>query len=242
VDFWGTLLLDPPSSDNRYKRRRMADFESILAGMSVRTTPGALDRAYDASASWLGRVWAQNRDVPVTEHVRAILAALDAGLPDRVPADVMTALVDAYARPLLMVPPAVDDSARGAFERLRADGITLALLSNTMRTPGTTLRLLLGRYGLLDSFAHLTFSDEVGVRKPAPEIFALTLRALGVPPAEAVHVGDDPVLDVHGARAAGLRCVQVTTASLKALGAQRPDAVVTNLAGLPDAIASLERA
>ena len=111
-----------------------------------------------------------------------------------------------------------------------------------MRTPGTTLRLLLARFGLLDSFAHLTFSDEVGVRKPAPEIFALTLRALGVPPAEAVHVGDDPVLDVHGARAAGLRCVQVTTASLKALGAQRPDAVVTSLAGLPDAIASLERA
>ena len=33
VDFWGTLLLDPPSSDNRYKRRRMADFESLLAGM-----------------------------------------------------------------------------------------------------------------------------------------------------------------------------------------------------------------
>jgi putative hydrolase of the HAD superfamily len=242
VDFWGTLLLDPPSSDNRYKRRRMADFESLLAGMGVKTTPSALDRAYDASAAWLGRVWAKNRDVPVTEHVRAILAGLDAGLPDRVPADVMTALVDAYARPVLMVPPAVDDTARSAFERLRAGGITLALLSNTMRTPGTTLRLLLARYGLLDSFAHLTFSDEVGVRKPAPEIFALTLRALGVPPAEAVHVGDDPVLDVHGARAAGLRSVQGTTASLKALGAQRPDAVVTSLAGLPDAIASLERA
>ena len=57
-----------------------------------------------------------------------------------------------------------------------------------------------------------------------------------------MHVGDDPVLDVHGARAAGLRSVQVTTASLKALGAQRPDAVVTSLAGLPEAIASLERA
>ena len=84
MDFWGTLLLDPPSSDNRYKRRRIADFESILAGMDVRTTPGALDRAYDASALWLGRVWAKSRDVPVTEHVRAILAALDAGLPDRV--------------------------------------------------------------------------------------------------------------------------------------------------------------
>ncbi|MFI5293180.1 MAG: HAD-IA family hydrolase, partial [Candidatus Limnocylindrales bacterium] len=114
---------------------------------------------------------------------------------------------------------------------------------NAMADGGMSATLRdLGRFGLLDSFAHLTFSDEVGVRKPAPEIFAMTLRALGVPPAEAVHVGDDPVLDVHGARAAGLRCVQVTTASLKALGAQRPDAVVTNLAGLPDAIASLERA
>jgi putative hydrolase of the HAD superfamily len=158
------------------------------------------------------------------------------------PADVMTALVDAYARPALLVPPAVDDGARSAFERLRGEGITLALLSNTMRTPGATLRQLLARFGLLDSFAHLTFSDEVGIRKPDPEIFALTLRALGVSPAEAVHVGDDAVLDVHGARAAGLRSVQVTNASLKALGAQRPDAVVTSLVHLPDAIAGLERA
>src|SRR4029434_1396354 len=141
--------------------------------------------------------------------------------------------------PVLMVPPAVDDSARSAFERLRADGITLALLSNTMRTPGSTLRQLLAHFGLLDSFAHLTFSDEVGVRKPDPAIFALTLRALGV---QAVRAGADAVLDGHGARAAGLRCVQVTSASLKALGAQRPDAVVKSLAGLPEAIASLERA
>ena len=219
----------------------MADFESILAGsLGLKTGPTALDRAYDASASWLSKVWSRNRDVPVTEHVRAILAGLDQGLPDRVPPDVMTSLVEAYARPLLLVPPAVDEGALGAFERLRAGGITLALLSNTMRTPGATLRQLLARFGLLDSFAHLTFSDEVGVRKPDPEIFALTLRALGVPPGEAVHVGDDAVLDVHGARAAGLRSVQVTSASLKALGAQRPDAVVPNLAALPEAIAALE--
>jgi len=242
VDFWGTLLLDPPSSDNRYKRRRLADFERILSGIGVKATPATLDRAYEASADWLGRLWSKNRDVPVTDHVRAILAAVDRGLPDRVPPDVMAALVDAYAQPALLVPPAVDDGARGAFERLRANGITLALLSNTMRTPGTTLRQVLARYGLLDSFAHLTFSDEVGVRKPDPEIFALTLRALGVPPAEAVHVGDDAVLDVHGARAAGLRSVQVTSASLKALGARRPDAVVQSLAHLPEAIAELERA
>jgi len=220
----------------------MADFETILGGIGVKVSAGALDRAYEESGSFLGRVWAQNKDVPVVEHVRAILAAVDRDLPARVPGDATTALIEAYARPVLLVPPAVDDGARAALERLRGQGVALALLSNTMRTPGSTLRKLLEQFGLLACFAHTTFSDEVGVRKPAPEIFALTLRALGVPPEAAVHVGDDPVLDVHGGRAAGMRVVQVTSASLKALGARRPDAVVASLAGLPDAIARLEGA
>jgi HAD superfamily hydrolase (TIGR01509 family) len=220
----------------------MADFETILGGLGVKATAAALDRAYDDSAGYLGRLWADNRDVPVVEHVRAILRALDASLPARVPGDVMDSLVEAYARPILVVPPAVDDGARQALERLRGQGIALALISNTMRTPGTALRKLMERYGVLGCFAHTTFSDEVGVRKPDRAIFALTLRALGVEPAAAVHVGDDAILDVLGARAAGLRTIQVTSASLKALGAQRPDAVIPSLATLPDAIAKLDSA
>jgi hypothetical protein len=50
------------------------------------------------------------------------------------------------------------------------------------------------------------------------------------------------VLDVLGGRSAGLRTVQVTSASLKALGAQRPDAAIPSLATLPEAIAQLEHA
>ena len=69
----------------------MADFETILGGIGLKVTPVALERAYEDSGSFLGRLWSQNRDVPVVEHVRAILAAVDAGLPARVPADAMTA-------------------------------------------------------------------------------------------------------------------------------------------------------
>lgn len=240
LDFWGTLLLDGPSSDNRYRRRRLADFETILGGAGIGVSRAALDRAYDESGAFLARVWATNRDVPVAEHVRAIVAALDPELPARLPADVAASLVDAYARPALLVPPSVDAGARAALEALRARGYALAVVSNTMRTPGTTLRHLLERYRLLGCFAHTTFSDEVGVRKPDPQIFALTLRALGSAPEAAVHVGDDAVLDVEGARAAGMRTVQVTSVSLKALGAQRPDAAIPGLAALPDVIAQLE--
>jgi putative hydrolase of the HAD superfamily len=242
VDLWGTLLLDPPMGDDRYKRRRMADFETILKGLGIEVRATALDRAYEKSARVLGGLWSRNKDVPVTEHVNAILAAVDGGLPTRVPAETMAALVDAYAHPVLLVPPAVDPGAGAALARLRSQGVLLALVCNTMRSPGATLRTLLDRFGLLHCFAHTTFSDEVGIRKPDPEIFALTLRALAVEPAVALHVGDDPVLDVLGARRAGLRTVQVTSASLETLGDARPDAVVPSLGALPDALAALERA
>jgi FMN phosphatase YigB (HAD superfamily) len=218
----------------------MADFETILVQAGVKATAVALDRAYEQSGSYLGRVWARNADVTGMDHVRAILAALDADLPAHVSAETMAALLDAYAAPALLVPPMVDTTARVALERLRAQGVVLAIVSNTMRTPGATLRKILDRVGLLACFRYTTFSDEVGVRKPAPEIFALTLRALGVEPGAAVHVGDDPILDVGGARAAGLRAVHVTTTPLKSVGAQRPDAVIPSLATLPEIVAQLD--
>jgi putative hydrolase of the HAD superfamily len=240
VDFWGTLLHDGPASDNRYKRVRLAEFEKILTAAGMSIPRAALEQGYEASGAFLGRVWSTHRDVPVEEHVRAILSAVDPKLPARLAPPLLGALVDAYARPALLVPPSVDPGALGALTTLRARGLTLAVVSNTMRTPGVTLRKLLAQYGLLDCFAHATFSDEVGVRKPAPEIFWLTLRAVGGEPQTAVHVGDDPVLDVQGARAAGMRVIQVTSARARAAGAGGPDAVVPALAALPDAITALE--
>jgi FMN phosphatase YigB (HAD superfamily) len=102
------------------------------------------------------------------------------------------------------------------------------------------LRRVLERYGLLGYFAHAAFSDETRVRKPDPAIFLGALRAVGAEPAHAIHVGDDPVLDVEGAHAAGMRVVQVTTAPEDAPPARRPDAVVPSLIALPDAIEHLD--
>jgi putative hydrolase of the HAD superfamily len=239
VDFWGTLLFDGPGSDERYRRARLADFARILEGAGVTVTPAALERAYDRSGEYLARVWREHRDVPVTEHVRAVLAALDPRLPDRLTPTTADALVEAYARPALVVPPAVDPGARPALEALRARGLSLIVLSNTMRTPGQTLRRLLEHYDLLACFAATVFSDEVGVRKPAAEIFFHALRTVGGEPETAVHVGDDPVLDVQGARGAGMRVIQVTAQAAPAGPA--PDAVIAGLAALPAAIADLER-
>jgi len=49
IDLWGTLLFDGPASDNRYKKRRLADFEPLLTAAGMPVSAAALDRAYDES-------------------------------------------------------------------------------------------------------------------------------------------------------------------------------------------------
>ncbi len=51
------------------------------------------------------------------------------------------------------------------------------------------------------------FSDQMGVSKPNPKIYAKACEALKVPPSRAMYVGDRPETDVAPARAAGLRTV-----------------------------------
>jgi putative hydrolase of the HAD superfamily len=62
----------------------------------------------------------------------------------------------------------------------------------------------LGLAGWLDAVVD---SGVVGFEKPDPRIFRHAAAALGVEPAEAVHVGDLYSVDVVGARAAGARAI-----------------------------------
>jgi len=50
-------------------------------------------------------------------------------------------------------------------------------------------------------------SAYVGVRKPEPEIYQITLDRLGVPAGQALFI-DDVDVNCDGARAAGMRAVQ----------------------------------
>ena len=53
VDLWGTLLFDGPASDNRYKKRRMADFQMLLKSAGLSYPASALDRGYEQSGAYL---------------------------------------------------------------------------------------------------------------------------------------------------------------------------------------------
>lgn len=59
--------------------------------------------------------------------------------------------------------------------------------------------------GIADKICYLVTSEEAGIEKPAPEIFALCLEKLKLRPEEVCCIGDDPRKDVEGAAAAGIR-------------------------------------
>lgn len=63
----------------------------------------------------------------------------------------------------------------------------------------------LQRIGIHTHFTHHICARDSGVAKPDPRIFLAAATLLGVAPGQILHVGDDPQMDVVGAREAGLR-------------------------------------
>jgi len=103
----------------------------------------------------------------------------------------------------------VYDDVRPTLAALRRQGLKLAVISNW----DGRLRPLLHNLGLAPEFDLIVISAEQGIHKPAPEIFARAVAALGVPAAAALHVGDSAEEDLLGARQAGLQALRLDRAA-----------------------------
>ena len=208
-DLWQTLILDRPEGLRQARAGRVQGIHDILVRHGHAVHRDDVERAYDAVGEHLEALWTTQRDVGSRGQVRILLECLR--LDGAVTGDdrIMGALDDAYCLPILSALPVANAGARETLEALSARGVRLALICNTGRTPGSMLRIVLERLGLAQLLSVLTFSDEVGLRKPHPEIFLRTLAALGVPPSHAVHVGDDVTTDIAGARGVGMRPIHL---------------------------------
>jgi len=94
----------------------------------------------------------------------------------------------------------------------------------------------LARIGLAHFFRFSISSRDIGVAKPAPEIFHAACARLGVLPQHVLHVGDDPHLDVAGARAAGLKCAWINRTGAAWTHTPAPDLTLSDLAELTPAL------
>ena len=115
------------------------------------------------------------------------------------------------------------------FKELRARGLKVGVLSNTM-WPRAEHDRILARDGVLDLLDATVYSSELPWAKPHPRAYEAALEAVGVSAADsAVYVGDRIFEDVYGAQAAGLRAVHVPHSDI-------PVHQLTDVTAEPDAV------
>lgn len=91
------------------------------------------------------------------------------------------------------------------------------------------------RAGVGDWFDLALSAADVGAPKPDPAMFRQVCDRLGIRSGELLHVGDDPLRDVHAARAFGARAVWVNRTGAEWPGGLRgPDHEIRTLAPLAE--------
>ena len=128
-----------------------------------------------------------------------------------------------------------------AFRHLMAGAQLVALIKNRYwQTADGELSLDAGPF--VAALEYASGKPAIGIGKPERAFFELALKDLGQPPEAVAMVGDDPELDLAGARAAGLRGILVKTGRYRPEAGTpvQPDLVLESVAQLPGAINAWE--
>jgi putative hydrolase of the HAD superfamily len=210
-DFWDTLVTDSAENLRAQRALRVAAIRRALGDAGAPVGEAEAEDIHERSGVALAeRFWSLNRDPSPEEQLRIVLDIGRPGIAARLDPGAFAAALDGYISPVLAHPPDLSPGADRAVRELAERGVNLGIISNTGRTPGVILRRVLERHGLLAYFGAISYSDEVGFRKPEARIFRVTLARAGVAPDEAVHIGDNPDADVVGAQGAGMHAAHYT--------------------------------
>ena len=198
LDLWGTLI-DSRDPIGKIERRR----EMLLTAINSAGYPCELEQlraGFRAARRIIDEGIARDRrDVGPPGRWEELMRQLSIP-PESVP---FTAVTAAYEELTLEYLPKLLDGVEATIQQL-ASTYRIGLICNTGYTGGRVLRQVLARHGLIGYFGVLTFSNEHGWLKPDPRIFLHTLAELGVPPENALHIGDTEDMDIAGAKAAGM--------------------------------------
>lgn len=228
LDYWDTIYLGA-SVPVRIERRQEA-LSHMLRRLGRPLPPDEFEKLYRASAIEAQRWWREeHRGYTTADRIRWLLAQLGIERPEGCEHIAeASAAVDAS---LTEHPPQLLPGARDAIERL-AEQFALAIVSDTGFASGRAQDRLLEQDGVRHHFRATVYSMDVGHAKPRPEPFRAALDALGVPPHEALHVGDIERTDVAGALGVGMRAVRLD--AVRTSGPSAAEHVATSLTALAE--------
>lgn len=235
LDYWNTLFVDTRAAQR--ERQRAACLRTELGSLGIRPAKDAADAALRDTYQYFEAVWQGEQRTPsCPELVDYLLARLQAWPPQEVVSRISTT----FERLILELPPDPVPNMQRVILEL-ADRYRLAVICDTAYSPGSVLRTLLDRAGVLHAFAYLYFSDEGERSKPHPLVFRTTLERLDVLPSEAAHVGDMQRTDIAGAQAAGMWSVHFLGVNDQDAAVSTADVAVRHFRDLPAALATLAR-
>jgi putative hydrolase of the HAD superfamily len=208
-DLWGTLIYDDPEISVQRNQLRLRSARETLAACGHAYDPSDIEAAFLAAGTELARIHETGRDISTRGRTVLYLRHLDETLAERLDDGAWARLDSAILTPALTHRPPMLPGAPEMLAGLKALDLRIGLISNAGITPGVVLGRILDDLGLGVHFDLTVFSDEVELSKPALAIFQHALSEMDVAPNEAVFVGDQPLLDVNGARRAGMWTVQI---------------------------------
>lgn len=124
----------------------------------------------------------------------------------------------------------LEDDALDLLTWLRSHGIKTGILSNHGSYDAVTG--FLKKHGILELFDIIVVSHHIGWKKPSKQIFNYALTLLRVNPENCVHVGDDVLADVFGAKKAGIKAIWKANQLSDVKPWIAPDAIITKLSQL----------
>ena len=224
-DLWDTLIQEVPRKNPTLGKVRVKEMRSKLRSFGFDYGLEPLERAYKQSGDYCDEVWARKKDLPVDHHLLFMLNCIDPKLRSELGKKKYEDIRDVYVGTLLKHPPVLMEDVDPTLQSLQDRGYRIGLISNTGRTPGDVLRVVLNGLNIDQYFDHMTFSNEVLVRKPKKEIFQHTLRQMRAAPKFAMHIGDDLDADYEGAKAVGMKAVLLDRGNEHAPGEDRIQAL-----------------
>lgn len=209
------------------------DFADEWRSFAAAATPDAVDETTAALMTASAAAWARSRDEHRSSTLADICAMAGVAYDD--------AHVQGY-RDFWEPATLTDPDVVPLFAQLRADGIKIGVLSNTVWPRDWHEEIF-----VRDEVDHLidgaVYTSDIAWTKPAPQAFEAAMDAVGATdPAACVFVGDRLFDDIYGAHNAGMRAIHLPHSAIPSeqVGHTEgePDAVIQRLADVPSVIAA----
>jgi putative hydrolase of the HAD superfamily len=206
-DFWDTLVA-MDGAPFTMRDRQIDGFSDVLLAHGHSYERDHLVEVFAENWSRFERAWAANSgQYTPADATDFIVERLGTAVTGELRSDLVEAFTEVGARADLELAEGIED----CLTALADADVRMGIVCDVGLTPSPVLRERLDGFGVLARFDALSFSDETGWFKPAPEAFRPALEGLGVTdPARAAHVGDNRWTDVAGAQALGMTAIRYT--------------------------------